>query len=249
MLDLAASNRFPLSLASPLLSAPGVWVAGALPTDALGALVTPPLGRAWDGQAATWEARPGALVWAPPRRELERFLRQHARQRHAQLPLFTLAPDAPGEIERAFRLLEGEEAAGFLLWDATPATVAAAKRSAPALPVLAEFPCTEVQSGKDLVAAGADGLWVGPPRAGAGGQRLWGAAVLPLVLAALAIVREEAVPLVAGTAAASAEDALRLIEAGATAIALDPAWWVEPGLAAAMARRLASSKAGRSSPA
>jgi hypothetical protein len=242
MIELSSGpGRLPLQLASPLLAAPGIWTPGSgLPLEQLGALVTAPLGWQWDGHAIRWEVVAGGFVWAPPRRPIERYARQLGRMRESLPPLFTLAPDAPGEVERALRFLEEEQAIGYLLWDATPAIVEGARRGAAVLPLLAEVPCTEIERGVGLVEAGADGLWVGPPRAGRHGERLWGPAVLPLVLAAL---QSEAlaglnVPRLAGAGIGSAPTARRLIEGGAAALALGPAWWVEPGLAAEVRKTL-----------
>lgn len=234
MLELARSpDHLPLYLASRLLHAPGTWAPGSrLPLGEMGALVTPPLGREWDGDAAPWESRPGAFLWAPPRRPLARFLRHLAREWPDLPRLFTLAPDAPPQIEAALHELEGEATAAVLLWEATPPIVAAARRAAPGLPLLVELPCTEArEKAPALVEAGADGIWLGAPQGG-GGQRLWGPALFPTMLATLEASRA-ALPvlLIVGATIGSAEDAQRLLAAGADALALDPAWWVAPALA------------------
>jgi hypothetical protein len=139
------------------------------------------------------------------------------------------------------REAEIEGTAGYLLWDATPEVLAGARRGGLALPLLAEVPSNEAgERGAALIDAGADALWIGAPRVR--GTRLWGPAVLPLVLAALEDerVRESGVPLMAGAGIGSAADALRLRAAGAETVALDPAWWVQPSLADEVAGALTS---------
>jgi hypothetical protein len=243
MIELTTgTEHLPLQLASRMLMAPGVWAPDSrLSLAGLGALVTPPLGWEWDGEAAVWEAHVGGFSWTPPRRPLERFLRRLSRERDNLPRIITLAPDEPQAMERAVREAEVEGAAGYLLWDATPEVLAGARRGGLALPLLAEVPCNEASaSATALLDAGADALWIGAPRVR--GTRLWGPAVLPLVLAALEDERMRAsgVPLIAGAGIGSAADALRLREAGAEAVALDPAWWVQPSLAGAVAEALAS---------
>jgi hypothetical protein len=234
-------QHLPLQLASRVLSAPGVWAsASRLPVEGLGALVTPPLGYVWDGGAAPWESRPGLFVWAPPRRPLSRFARRLARDRSPLPRLWTLARAAPGDIVRALDELEPEGAAGYLLWEANLEALAAARPVA-ALPIVAEVPASEASAlAPSLLDAGADALWIGPPRLGNSHRRLWGPAVLPLVLAALEQARSHtaALPLIAGAGIASAADARRLMDAGASAVALDPAWWVEPTLLEAVSSQL-----------
>lgn len=243
MIELSAGpDHLPLQLASRLLAAPGVWAPDSrLSLSGFGALVTPPLGWRWDGEAAQWEARAGSFVWAPPRRPLDRFARRLAREGETLPYLFTIAPDSPQEVERAIRALDVEGAAGYLLWDATPDTVVAARRGGPALPIIAEAPCNEIAGEVDaLRAAGADGLWLGTPRVGQKMERLWGPAVFPLVLSTLADerVQRAGLFLVAGAGVTSGTDARRLREEGAAAVALDPSWWVEPGLAIEVAAAL-----------
>ena len=108
MIELGLSpERLPLPLASRLLCAPGVWAPGSpLPVESLGALVTPPLGWEWDGEAAPWQSRPGAFLWAPPRRPLDRFLPRLDRERSALPRLITLAPDSATGLAEAARQLE-----------------------------------------------------------------------------------------------------------------------------------------------
>jgi hypothetical protein len=243
MIELTTgTEHLPLQLASRVLMAPGVWAPDSrLPLQGLGALVTPPLGWEWDGEAVGWEAHVGGFSWTPPRRPLERFLRRLSRERDALPRIITLAPDAPQAMERAVREAEVEGAAGYLLWDAMPEVLAGARRGGLALPLLAEVPSNEAgEKATALVEAGADALWIGAPRVR--GTRLWGPAMLPLMLAALEDERLRAagVPLIAGAGIGSAADALRLREAGAEAVALDPAWWVQPSLSDEVARAVAS---------
>jgi hypothetical protein len=243
MIELTTgTEHLPLQLASRVLMAPGVWAPDSrLSLAGLGALVTPPLGWEWDGEAAAWEAHVGGFSWTPPRRPLERFLRRLGRERDTLPRIITLAPDRPQAMERAVREAEVEGAAGYLLWDATPEVLAGARRGGLALPLLAEVPSNEAgEKATALVEAGADALWIGAPRVR--GTRLWGPAVLPLVLAALEDERARAagVPLIAGAGIGSAADALRLREAGAEAVALDPASWVQPSLANEVAEALSS---------
>ncbi len=239
---LSGPAHLPLQLGSRLLCAPGVWAPGStLPLDELGALVTAPLAWEWDGSAIPWQARAGAFLWAPPRRPLDRYVERLRRERSELPRLFTLAPDPPRQIERALRELEEEHAVGYLLWGATPEIVAAARRGAIALPLVAELCCTDApDAAAALIAAGADALWIGPPRVGYGGTRLWGPAALPFVLAMLdhATAAPLNVPIVAGAGIASAADARRAREAGADILALDPSWWGEPALASAIAQVL-----------
>jgi hypothetical protein len=243
LIELATgTEHLPLQLASRMLMAPGVWGPDSrLPLAGLGALVTPPLGWEWDGEAAGWEAHVGGFSWTPPRRPLERFLRRLSRERDDLPRIITLAPDEPQAMEWAAREAEVEGTAGYLLWDATPEAVAGARRGGLALPLLVEVPCNEAgERGAALVEAGADALWIGAPRVR--GTRLWGPAVLPLVLAALEDerLRVAGVSLISGAGIGNAADALRLREAGAEAVALDPAWWVQPSLADEIAGALAS---------
>lgn len=234
MLELARSpDHHPLYLASRLLHAPGTWAPGSrLPMGEMGALVTPPLGREWNGDAASWESRPGTFLWTPPRRPLSRFLR-HLPREWPDLPrIFTLSPDEPPHIEAALHELESELTAAILLWEATPPSITAARRAAPSLPLLAEVPCTEAhEKAPALVEAGADGIWLGALRLN-GGQRLWGPALFPTMLATLEESRATLpVLLIVGATIGSVEDAQRLHTAGADALALDPAWWAVPTLA------------------
>jgi hypothetical protein len=245
MIELAGGpSHLPLQLASLVLSAPGVWAPGSrLAVEGLGALVTPPLGFAWDGKAATWEARPGLFAWAPPRRPLSRFARRLARERSPLSRVWTLARAAPGDIARALDELEADGATGYLLWEASAEALAAARPVA-ALPLVAEVPATETSGlAPSLLDAGADALWIGPPRLGDGNRRLWGPAILPLVVAALEQARRlaPALPLIAGAGIASAADSRRLLDAGASALALDPAWWAQPTLLAIVLSQLNSS--------
>ncbi|MBA3532281.1 MAG: hypothetical protein H0T73_10205 [Ardenticatenales bacterium] len=245
MIELPSrADRLPLQLASPLLNAPGVWAPGSrLPLESLGALVTPLLSLEWDGDASAWESGPGTFIWAPPRRPLKRFLQRLGRERSTLPHLLALAPATPGEIGRTLAEiieLEEEQVAGYLLWHTTPDMVSSARSLVPALPLLAELPCTETVSGaRALVEAGADSLWVGPPQV-EGGKRLWGPAALPLLLAAITALHKELpeIPLIAGAGIASPSDAQRARTAGAALIALDPAWWVQPGLASEIASSL-----------
>jgi hypothetical protein len=234
MIELSGGpDHLPLQLESRIVNAPGVWTPDSrLPLEGLGALVTPPVGYIWDGDAVPWEARPGLLAWAPPRRPLGRFARRLARERNPLPRLWTLARAAPGEIARALEALEAEGAAGYLLWDALPEALVVARRVA-ALPLLAEVPATEASTiAGPLLDAGIDALWIGPPRLGDGHVRLWGPAVLLQVLAALEQLRRVTTtrPLIAGAGIASVADARRAMDAGASALALDPTWWVEPAM-------------------
>lgn len=232
-------DRPPLQISGRLLAAPGIWEPdGRLDPNPLGALVTPPLGWQWDEEPAVWRAVPGGLLWAPPRRPLERTMRRLARRRAGQPRLVTLAPADPRPLSEAILRLEEEEAAGYLLWDAAPEGVAAARRVT-ARPLIAELPCTGSERAGALVAAGADLLWLGPPRAGPGPARLWGPAIAPLVESAVVrLAGREQSPLIAGAGIGSAADAAALRAAGAALVALGPPWWVRPALAAEIAAAL-----------
>lgn len=240
--------RLPIQVASRVLPAPGVWAPDGLSLAGLGALVTAPLGWEWDGQPMPLQARAGSLLWAPPRRPLKRYLRRLQRERSELPRIFTLAPDAPSELARAAQWLEPEAPAALLLWDAAPNAVAAVRQAAPTLPLLAEFPCTEAAQSSALLQAGADGLWLGPPRAAwhpdqntpGNTPRLWGPAILPLLLAALEheAIANAGIPRIAGAGVASAADAHRAHAAGAALVALDPAWWVQPNLAGELSAAL-----------
>ena len=109
----------------------------------------------------------------------------------------------------------------------------AARRVVGPLPLLAEWPCNSHEQAEPLATAGADLLWVGPPRL-SDGMRLWGPALRPLIRDGLQRLLPLGLPLVAGAAIASPDDALALRDAGAALFALGPAWWVEPALAAAV---------------
>ena len=227
-------DRLPLPLASPILPSPGLWAArGTLPTAALGARLTAPLGEPWDGNAMAWQALPGALRWRPAVRPLERTLARLRRHR-SELPLIlTLAPDEPAAISAALDSVALDEMAACLLWEATPKTVRAARRVVGPLPIIAEWPCNSPAPAEALATAGADLLWVGPPRL-SDGMRLWGPALRPLIRDGLQRLLPLGLPLVAGAAIASPDDALALRDAGAALFALGPPWWVEPSLAAAV---------------
>lgn len=239
--NLIPGSKFPLLLATPVLPAPGTWAPDApLPLDGIGALVTPPLSWTWDGDRAEVRPRPGALVWEPPRRPLERFLARLGRQRDPRPRIVTLAADEPRQFAAAAALVEAEGgAAAILIWwrpAAKPGDLVAAARGATALPLLAELPA-DLAAGRAraAVAAGADALMIGPPRGllDAGHPaRLWGPAILPVVERALdtLVDRGVSVPLIAAGGIASGEDALRLSEAGAVGVALGPEWWVQPSL-------------------
>jgi hypothetical protein len=108
--------------------------------------------------------RMGSLSWSlpldAPTPPSEAFCAPFGTQRVCMycIPsIFTIAPDVPSEVERALEELEEEDAVGFLLWEATPAIVRAARRGA-ALPLLAEVPGgTEAhQKAAALVKAGPE---------------------------------------------------------------------------------------------
>lgn len=248
MIDLIPGGKFPLTLETQVFPAPGIWAPDSpLPLDALGALVTPPLGWTWDGDAADWRWRPGALVWEPPRRPIERFL-DLLRRRHDHLPrIVTLAADEAGPLADAVSLAEAEpEVAAILIWwrPRLPLDdILTAARRRTALPLLVELPA-DLAVARGRVAAAADALLVGPPRAMIESDRparLWGPAILPIVERAIDALadRLEGFPLLAAGGVAGGEDALRLCEAGANGIAVGPEWWVEPDLPARIVAALA----------
>jgi hypothetical protein len=245
LIELIATGKTTLSLATPLLPAPGVWTPKSpLPEGALGALTTPPLGWEWDGGAVPLVPRPGALVWSPPRRPLDRFLAQLAARRYQRPLLVTLAADEPGRLTKAVELVEARaDAQGLILWWSAGydlLLLVVATRSATLLPLFVELPAELAPAlAPTLLAAGIDGLLIGPPTAVLGATqagRLWGPATLPLVQQALARTSQVAptLPLIAAAGVASPADAVQVRAVGALAIALGPEWWLEPDLASRM---------------
>ncbi|MCZ7567845.1 MAG: hypothetical protein M5U01_04495 [Ardenticatenaceae bacterium] len=248
--ELIPGGKFPLTVATPVLPAPGIWAPDSpLPLAAIGAVVTPPLGWIWDGDAAEVRPRPGAIVWEPPRRPLERFLERLRRERDPHPRIVTLAADGPRQVADAALLVEAEaDVAALLIWwqpSTRPADLLTAVRSMTALPLLVELPADLAPArARAVAAAGADALLIGPPRAllsGGRPARLWGPAILPLVERALDSLanRGPPLPLLAAGGIASGDDALRLCEAGAVAVAVGPEWWVQPDLPDQIAAALA----------
>ena len=223
-------ERLPLQLATPLLPSPGLWVPrGTLSLRAMGARVTPPLGESWDGDAMPWSAQPGALCWRPAVRPLDRMVGRLQRFASDRPLILTLAPAAPAALAAALDAVNLDEIAACLLWQATPATARAARRVLGPVPLIAESSGGAEAPSSDLVEAGADAIWLGPPRL-RDGTRLWGPALLPLMRDEVRAVQPLGVPLVVGAAIASPEAALALRDDGATLFALGPPWWVEPDL-------------------
>lgn len=250
LIDLLGSGKTTLTLARPVLPAPGIWAPQCpLPCEALGALVTPPLGWEWDGGAAPFMGRPGACLWTPPRRPLERFLERLTHEQRGLPRLITLVADTPRAMAEAVEQAErAPDVQGLIVWwwaaSDLPAAVGATS-NATSLPVLAEVPVDLVfLLAPALAAAGVAALLVGPPRAASDHgrvARLWGPALLPQIEYALRLLADTSptLPCIAAAGVASANDALRLRAAGAVAVALGPEWWAEPTLAEQVAAALA----------
>lgn len=214
----------------PVINAPGVWMPESLvPTEGLGALVTPLLGWHWDGEPAPFAQYPGAFLWAPPRRQIERFFRRlrHTRQ---DVPLIAaLALDEPAALADAAEIAEMRGARAVLLWDGPSSAQVAATAATTLLPVLVEYPAGG--SVPDIDAAVA-GVVIGPPRARLHGSpaRLWGPAMQPLVRDSVRILSEPARPVIAAGVEMHPNQESAPGEAGVDGICVGPEVWVRPDI-------------------
>ena len=176
-----------------------------------------------------------------PNPGLKGLLAGARRWERAAVPIWVhIIGDTPEEIERMVRVLEGQESVSAIeLGIAPQAEAEQALRLVRAgvgeLPLIINFPLTAAaESWVDKLAGlGASAVSLGAPRGllpGANGKlaagRLYGPAILPLALAAVRLLRRQALPVIAGGGVYCKADGEALLAAGAIAVQLDSVLWL-----------------------
>lgn len=265
--ELAPRHKIGLTLANPVLLAPGVIGYGdvAAPGFALGqagGYVTAPVSRrAWRGSLPQLVEAPGGVVW---RRGwwnpgVARVVRDFGELwRHSPTPVIVHAVgDGPDDLASVAAELERQPGVSGLHIDApadaesAPALVWAVREAAD-LPLLVRLPL-DVSDGvvQAVLDAGADALVMAQPPEGlyvdaGSGQavrgQFYGLGLAALVAARLADLATWApVPLVACGGVFSVAAAHVLLAAGAAAVQVDVALWIDPTLPGRMAAALSGA--------
>ncbi len=251
LIDLAPHNPYTLSLASPVLLAPGCEVRG-VETTGVGAVATRTATlHTRRGPAPLFRPTPaGLVVTGIPSVSIRTLLKEEARRwQRAPRPTLVSLQGSADEVAEMARLLESVEGVAGLLVHAEEdvrSVMAAARRQTP-LPLLALLD-QGPHLAADVVAvvqAGADALVVAaPPPAAAGADEivegyLLGPAVFPLTLRAVVEACAAGdIPVVALGGIATGAFARTALQVGATAVMVDAARWGDPFAAVRIAREL-----------
>ena len=230
MLELAGRKQN-LILDPPVINAPGIWTPDSrVPVAELGAIVTPLLGWHWDSEPAPFDEYPGAVVWASPRRQIERFFRRLRHSRPDVSLIAALAPDEPAALADAAEVSEMHGARAVLLWDAPEPAHLSAVTATTLLPVLVEYPAGAVVPDVHNVAA----LLIGPPRVQLEEvpARLWGPAIPPLVHETVASTEKRGYPVLVTGGATTGDRTSFPDAAGVDGICIGPELWVNPDILA-----------------
>lgn len=241
--------RVDLHLDSPWLNAAGSL--GYLPParwpvdERMGAFVTNPISASPRAPAAGRGviAFPGgALVHSGlPNPGLSRVLRKFGeRWAQSSLPIWVhLIGSNPDEIGGMVRRIEGREGVVAIELGLPPDArreeiLAMVEAAYGELPLVVHLPVSTVGQGwvEELPSLGVSAICLGPPRGTlidpsgrAMGGRIYGPALLPLTIAAVAALRRLGVPVIAGTGVYSRQDAEVLRSTGAWAVQLDTVLW------------------------
>lgn len=248
MIDLAPHNPYGLTLASPIIVAPGcVQSWRDLDPGTIGAAATRvAVTHGVDERPIRWGAVPaGVVIERLPTARLRTLLQSEAtRWARAAVPVLLTLRGAPNELAEMIDRLETiESVAGLIVQpvgsiEACADGVAAARdRTAlPLLPLLPPMIAPDFIG--TIVEAGADALIVGgypAAAAGAGGAMIEGSLIgptlAPWTLHALRKTRSVTdVPLIALGGIASADIARQCLAAGASALMIDGALHGDPSL-------------------
>ncbi len=262
--ELAPRHKLGLTLANPVLLAPGVIGYGdaAAPGFALsqvGAYITAPVSRrAWRGALPQLVEAPGGVLWRrgwwnPGVARVARDFGELWRRSPAPVIVHAVG-DGPDDLASVVTELERQPGVSGLQIDAPgdaeiASTLVWAVREAADLPLLVRLPLDVSDSVVQTVLdAGADALVIAQPPEGLGvdpvsGQvvrgQFYGVGLATLVAARLADLATWArAPLVACGGVFSVDAARLLMAAGAAAVQVDVALWIDPTLPGRMAAAL-----------
>lgn len=243
MIDLAPTNPYASPLRSPILVAAGCAVRD-VNLARVGAIVTRPTTVHTRGlPPPTWSAVPSGVVYSHlPSVSVRVLLRDEARRwSRSPAPVWVHLLGTAHDIdEMLVRLAPVDDIAGFVVEseDADIVRVLATARRGTLLPLWAMLPLRPdlADLAQAATAAGSDALVIAqpPPAAAWQGQtlvqgRLWGPAVIPQVVAALAMLAPlVTVPLIAQGGVGDAPTARQYLAVGATAVLVDAARWGDP---------------------
>lgn len=243
MIDLAPHNPYSAPLRSPVLIGAGCLLR-ELDLRQVGALLTTtttvhtrPL------PTPTWASVPAGVVYShQPLVSVRTLLRDEARRwRSLPAPVFVTILGNASELSEIAGKLDGVEGVtGFVVVveDDPLATGVRLVRQKTLLPLLAVLPLDPMvdEAARAAVQAGADSLVVAAPPKGIGYQagqtvsgRVYGPAVVPLVLQALTqLATAVDAPLIARGGIGDIATARAYLAAGATALLVDAARWGDP---------------------
>jgi dihydroorotate dehydrogenase (NAD+) catalytic subunit len=241
--------KYDLPLRSPWMNAAGSLgyspdQHGPLDLSSLGIFVTNPISLEPRSPARgeRFRAFPGGFLLHTgyPNPGLRNAIRTYApRWARSSLPVLVhLLARQPGEVEQMVRRLEGREGVAGVEVGLPPESglelaAAFAEAASGELPVVIRLPLERaLELGQVCVERGAAAVSLGAPRgalAGTGGSlasgRLYGPAVLPLALAAVAALTNAHIPVIGAGGVYRPADAQAMLSAGAMAVQLDAVLW------------------------